>query len=74
MISRSRVVLHLGGVLAPGITVDTAGCEQQKRERQARRVSPSGRIAFISARAARPAPMSTPENVSPTSNASPWRL
>ena len=62
------------GRRAPGITVVTPGCWMTQRSASWAGVTPAGASAANSWAASTPVSKSTPENVSPTSNASPCRL
>ena len=59
---------------APGITVETPGCWITQRRAAWAGVAPAGARAANSRAASTPVSKSTPENVSPTSKASPCRL
>jgi len=60
--------------LAPGITVVTPGCWMIQRKANWAGAVPAGARAANSRAVSTPVSKSTPEKVSPTSNASPWRL
>ncbi len=59
---------------APGITAVTPGWSMTQRSASWAGATPSGARAANSCAAATPVSKSTPENVSPASNASPCRL